>query len=87
MKNFTALADTNKKFYTRFYCPLKIQIFDFLTVFLNVLNILENYAAIPEILGSILRTGFEKLICLCEYSKMFLIPSILALGKVKILFL
>ena len=60
------------KLYTRSYRPLKSQISDFLTVFLkNFLNFLDNHLAIPEILGSILRTGFEKLLCLCDYAQFF----------------
>ena len=38
-------------------------------VLLNSLNNLENYLAISEILASIQRTGFGKIICLCDYAQ------------------
>ena len=62
----------------------KSQIFDFLTV-LNVMNILENFPAIFEILVSIQRNGSEKLICLCDYAQIFLIQKVMALGNLEFL--
>ena len=47
----------------KFYRHRNSQVFDFLTVILNYLNIREIYPAIPIILGSILWVGFGKLIC------------------------
>ena len=51
----------------------------------NFLNILENCYDIFEILGSIQRMVCEKLICLCDFSHIFPITKIMALGKVKVL--
>ena len=71
MRGSSALVDTNKKFYTRSYRPLQVQIFDFLTVFLKLFGYSQKYLAVPDILVSILTTGFGKLICLWEYAQIF----------------
>ena len=42
-------------------------VFDFLNV-LKLLNVLENFPAISEILVPIRKKGGEKLICLCDYA-------------------
>ena len=56
VRSSSTLADTSEKFYTRNNCPLKNQIFEFLTI-INFFNILKNYPAIPDVLSS---NGFWK---------------------------
>ena len=48
----------------------KVQFLIFLLFFFKIiLNFLEKYSAKPEILGSILKIGYEKLVYLLDYGQ------------------
>ena len=61
MGSSSAIAETINSFPQEVTALLNVQFFIFLTVFSNFLIIFKNYPAIPEILGSIFRTGYQKL--------------------------
>ena len=51
--------------------------FNFLTLF-NFFEFSRNYPAISEILGSIQRTGYGKLVCLGDCAQNFLTSKVMA---------